>query len=1567
MYLRVTPYNTGDPGSMKKILILPFLFLTTLLTAQTPEPGVPEPTAPEEPGILDTYFPVEGLYQWEYLLDISDLEEGTYNIVVKGEDGAGNIKTAEPVDIEVDGASDLPRVSMAYPSEGETIRGDINILGSAEDDDAVDYVELKLNDNPYSRADGSDYWSYPLTISNLKDGLYTLTARGVDINGKPGNERSVSFFIDRSVPLIRYESHKNGDFAGGKITLTGTAEDFNGIRDIRYSLDNGQSYRDTKFKGKDPEVPYNFSFDLDTRDLQDGPLTVTLQAEDERGSTGTSNLLLYVDNSSPELEILYPREETLINGRFGIIGRVSDDVGMKSLQYTVKGGEAVEIPLEPGNPFWSIDVDVSGEKQAVLEFVLTDIAENEKTFDFKHPIDKESDVPVLTLHSPSENQSSNQLLLSGWVQDNEKAGGILYEIDKRGEKKVESGQVFNLGFSDLPPGEHTVSIRSFDAAGIESEPVSVPFTLTGGSPLIEFTEYHLADKTTAEYLPGREVNLEELPGISGKITFESGAGTASYRLPDNTSGEIRLKKNETPGEYTFQLTFKDISGSGFYPITLQAKDNFGGETGAIAAFWLQGGKDGIFPLATEIPGKKGSYLFDRKMDFLFHGGKLTNAELENGENFSVSFKGDVITLEAVRPSSGTDLTIKGEDGNGKTWEYGPIHCITDTEAPALEIREPGDGTLLNDTLSVSGTILDNLEVESLEYRLQSGDFLPFPQGEQEETDLAAFSGSIALADLPDGRVSLKIRVTDKAGNTAEQEKLYIKDTTAPQIRQILPEPDETVNGLTSLLLLAEDDWTESYQGTLSIGEDKLPLKVSRNRLFVPLDLAPYEEIPEVFSVSVKDTKGNEEIYYPELTFDPGTDKPQVQIQVPLEDSLITEDTVFSGIVLDDDGVQNIEYRIDDGEFTRTGEGNSFEIPIRLNTLTDNDHSLEVRAFDLGGVESETVSVGFKVSLQSPQAEMTAPEIGITSKGIIQLSGTSRDANGVEAVYLSVDNGNTFQKVSGTEEWIYTLDTSVLVDGTYMILLKAVDSYGTEGISSALITVDNTAPVIELSSPRDGGSVKDELFLQMRVNDGLALKRISYSLTPLETTEGEGTDSIPETDLEVKNVVLHKIDTSTLAPGRYNLSLFAADEADNEVIVSRNFLKLDASVDPHPEILFPFDGASQQGLFSIEGQIVGAASAAKVTLLLNDQPFDVLDATEDGYFSRQILPEEMTEKDYTVQAEITLEDGEVVRGEVSAFAYSSAGPWIQIESVKTGDYVRNRPWISGTLSYPIPPSADGSEPSKQEIKNHEVTGLEYSLDNGKQFTRCKARGQWKFRLETQELSDGPLGILVRAAFNDGRTAVTKVFVEVDETAPDLAVLTPEENSPFNDVISVSGTAFDANGLKDISVMLREGTKASHELPQFIQGLYIDTHILGGTTWELGVGLTFFDDNVRLQGLIGQAPAGRFNGTVFGLKLLANVATFPYGYYFGPDWDFLSSSIAIGSAFEFFTMSESTSGQSGLVLGAMVAQLELIKVELDQLQYFNTYSLYLENQFWFISSDIEGGLEYRMAFGVRVNVF
>ncbi len=123
--------------------------------------------------------------------------------------------------------------------------------------------------------------------------------------------------------------------------------------------------------------------------------------------------------------------------------------------------------------------------------------------------------------------------------------------------------------------------------------------------------------------------------------------------------------------------------------------------------------------------------------------------------------------------------------------------------------------------------------------------------------------------------------------------------------------------------------------------------------------------------------------------------------------------------------------------------------------------------------------------------------------------------------------------------------------------------------------------------------------------------------------------------------------------------------------------------------------------------------------------------------------------------------------------------------------------------------------------------------------------------------------------------------LDKTPPEVEVLTPSEGGRFNGMLALAGRAYDLNGLESVGVALRKGDKANYEVPSFIQGLYVDGQLLGATTWETGLGLTFFGDNVKLQGIYGQAPdtdstgaPQSFYGDVFGAKLIANIVYLPF---------------------------------------------------------------------------------------------
>ena len=156
------------------------------------------------------------------------------------------------------------------------------------------------------------------------------------------------------------------------------------------------------------------------------------------------------------------------------------------------------------------------------------------------------------------------------------------------------------------------------------------------------------------------------------------------------------------------------------------------------------------------------------------------------------------------------------------------------------------------------------------------------------------------------------------------------------------------------------------------------------------------------------------------------------------------------------------------------------------------------------------------------------------------------------------------------------------------------------------------------------------------------------------------------------------------------------------------------------------------------------------------------------------------------------------------------------------------------------------------------------------------------------------------------------------------------------------------------------------------------------FELGAGLTFFDDNVKLQFVFGQYTQEqrdavntflsreqtelRYGGNIFGGKLLANISTIPFSFFFGHDFDWLSASVAVGAQFNYF--SETNSGE-GQMLSAVLAQLEFPRVHLSEIKMFSTFSMYTEFSLWFIPSDVASDDIKRLipqgSLGLRVNIF
>ena len=76
-----------------------------------------------------------------------------------------------------------PLLSIEYPLHNQIVHQLVMISGTATDKDTdkeIQYIEIKINDQPWEKADGTQTWSYDWHAYDLADGYYTIHARAWD-------------------------------------------------------------------------------------------------------------------------------------------------------------------------------------------------------------------------------------------------------------------------------------------------------------------------------------------------------------------------------------------------------------------------------------------------------------------------------------------------------------------------------------------------------------------------------------------------------------------------------------------------------------------------------------------------------------------------------------------------------------------------------------------------------------------------------------------------------------------------------------------------------------------------------------------------------------------------------------------------------------------------------------------------------------------------------------------------------------------------------------------------------------------------------------------------------------------------------------------------------------------------------------------------------------------------------------------------------------------------------------------------------------------------------------------
>jgi len=1636
----------------KRIFIICVLFITFCggLWAAGRKENVSK-SAEDPAGFTDTF-------------DVSERKPGKYNYYIEAKDRAGNTTRSGPDNIYIDPESDLPRTTIINPLPYMRVQGNMNIVGIAFDDDGVKQVEIavyrgtdgKGEEITRVKASGTDYWSYFLDTSDGEiwtDGDYTVKAWATDINDLSGiadvyttgqkvpakkkKIATVYWRLDRKKPETIITSHTVGALVSGNIRLGGTLYDGNGISALSYSVDGGQKYIPSKFK-VNKTGHGTWDINLNTKQFDDGPVVIWFKTVDGNDSVGTAAHLLFVNNVGPDLKIVYPEPNKVVNGVFNIAGYAKHPVGLKSVTWKA-GTSQGEFELLPGNQWWSTPVDARAFKGNAIEVEIraVDVSGNVSVVKQKYKFDQNSDLPVVKLTLPITGNVNSDLgiIVKGEATDDDGIESVFYSLDGGPAVEFPCNGYFQFYIPDPSVGGHTLDVWAKDTSGITGNKVSVKgITVTGGAiqPGIASVTYQ-EGKTTKTDVFNSGMRVKPVPKMTMLLSYRAANPPASASITFGDLMKSQVKLSGSKDLFTAAVPVPTDLPEGFLEIKLSGTDRQGREFKSSEYIYVvsPSGEDSanVFSFVKQTLTPDGRILLKAGDTLLGASNRpITRATLQgSGANMlstSIDTYGRVVITASDDGEAGpVSLRLDTEGGSFTSNQF---RISVASSGPSINLQNFTNYSWVKNTVNVTFNLASRNRIANVEYSVDMGDTWQRLLTAAEVSGLRApvntnITKSVDISSANDGSVNILIKASGDSDFTIA-DFTVLKDTQAPAATTIVPITEAKVNGTIRMAFAVEEKGriqSISYRRNASSAPKEVFNDLSWNgdyapRFFEVLMDSLQMPLDNSMRFTFTDKAGNSgDLSAWTFVIDQQMDIPTVQVILPQEDEVITNDFIVSGVMFDDDGIKAYQWRIDNKPWNNEEAAYGFSIPVALSTLTDNEHTVTIIAEDLYGVKSLPTTRKFRVSLTEPTGTMTYPLYDTVLKEGVELRGSAFDRNGIKEVRASVDNGNTFNKVKGnfgtaaeTVQWNYQFNTTILKDGPHVVFIRVLDRYDIPATYAFMINVDNTQPEIILDSPGDGSISVGNISVMGRVLDP-NLKDVSIELRSLDGVQIPA--NLRSRKLDVSSIIRENIDISAMADGQYNVAIIAVDRAGNMTRFSRNVQMARQTYRNYIEILYPLENEETSGEFNLYGYAGGSAPAGTVTIKINGADSQTAPVDDAGYYAFKLSSEYLNVGNNAITVTSNFGGPTIVSSRAYNIVYRDGGPWVTIDSFKFAEFSYDRAYLMGRTGYVL------SEDDKQLLADKKLDKetkaailaktpdyTEISFDNGRSFlktSKALAKGvDYRFRLEDSEMPEGYHYIVIRTTMKNGETVVTRMIVQIDKTFPEIRLISPEAGSRYNQTIAYSASATDDIELVSLTYHLRKGDKAMYEVPGFLQGLYLEGIIppfikqlapevmpnlfAGGATYtDFGLGLSFFDDNVKIQGQYGfmtqdlyEALNGnmlmRYGGKVIGFKIIANVYALPFGSFAGPDFEWLHASFAFGANFSYFEIS-GNSGKSTW-LSAVIAQMEFPKAKIPKREYLRTFSLFTEFQLWFVPTDVDNAkigdiMKPHVTMGLRMYIF
>lgn len=228
----------------------------------------------------------------------------------------------------------------------------------------------------------------------------------------------------------------------------------------------------------------------------------------------------------------------------------------------------------------------------------------------------------------------------------------------------------------------------------------------------------------------------------------------------------------------------------------------------------------------------------------------------------------------------------------------------------------------------------------------------------------------------------------------------------------------------------------------------------------------------------------------EVTIPAGdTTPPTVAITNPSSGAFLAGTVNIAATATDDVAIDRVEFYRDSEVLLGTDTTAPYSYDFDTTTASLGSHTLYAEAYDLAGNVTISDSVTVTVDNVPPTVSINNPDEGDFVKGNVTFAISV--SGGTQRVEFYRDNNVLLGTVT-TSPFIFVWDSTTASDGAHTAYVKAYDFAGNVGTSSVVsFTVDNTAPVVNITAPTNGSTVNGAVTVAVTATDNVGVSKVEF--------------------------------------------------------------------------------------------------------------------------------------------------------------------------------------------------------------------------------------------------------------------------------------------------------------------------------------------------------------------------------------------------------------------------------------------------------------------------------------------